>query len=86
MSSNHDAMLLNDELIERLTGDAAKLALHFVGAPCSDMLLALSEIRDIAEAGLNFLPSETARSVAEAFVWAIASRAAELEGQQGTLQ
>ena len=78
--------LLTDELIERLVRDAAKLALHFVGAPRSDMLLALGEIRDIAEANLSFLPAEIAQCTAAAFVTAIASRAAELEGQRGTLQ
>jgi hypothetical protein len=79
MSMNGAPELLNGALIERLIGDAAKLALHFVGAPRSDMLLALGEIRGIAEANLSFLPPEIARSVAQAYVFAIASRAAELE-------
>ena len=78
--------LLNDELIQRMVADAAKLALHFVGAPRHDMLIALGEIRDIAQANLDFLPPAIAQIAAAAFVTAIAGHAAELEGQKGTLQ
>jgi hypothetical protein len=77
---------LSDQLIERLVGDAAKLTLHFVGVPRHDMLIALGEIRDIAQENLAFLPAEVAQLTAAAFVTAIANRAAELEGQKGTLQ
>jgi hypothetical protein len=77
---------LSDQLIERLIRDAERLAHYFIGAPRNEMLIALGEIRDTAEANLNFLPPDIARSVAEAFVWAVANRAAELEGQKGTLQ
>ena len=83
---DHNAILLNDALIEQLIQDADTIAKHFVGVPHDEWAPALVEILGTARRGLDFLPSEIAQLISEQFVAAIAGHALELEATHRRLQ
>jgi hypothetical protein len=76
--------MLSDELIDRLVADAAKIARHFVGVPREEALIGLAGVRDEALKALReFMPDEIATLVSEAFVYGVASHAAEIDAAGG---
>ena len=78
-----------DELIARMTTDAARVGLHFVGInlDSNDALLALAEVRDEAHAALlEFMPPDVAAFVADVFMVTVRNYASEINAQKRTIQ